>query len=176
MKEFTDVQTAAVAGGIFGAILVAAFACALVVLVLRIIANWKIFEKAGEKGWKSLIPIYCDYISYKITRMVPWFWVLIVCGIVGGFIVSSDVTFTEMLYNQEEFNFETFDVSQHLPAFLTEIVTCILSTIVGIIYAWRLKKAFKKSTGFFVGLLLLPSIFWLILAFGDSKYDKNFLK
>ena len=32
--------------------------------LLQIIANWRIFIKAGEDGWKSIIPIYGDYISY----------------------------------------------------------------------------------------------------------------
>ena len=31
--------------------------------ILQIIANWNIFTKAGEAGWKSLIPIYGDYVS-----------------------------------------------------------------------------------------------------------------
>ena len=26
--------------------------------LLQIIANWRIFTKAGEDGWKSIIPIY----------------------------------------------------------------------------------------------------------------------
>lgn len=29
--------------------------------ILQIIANWRIFIKAGEDGWKSIIPIYGDY-------------------------------------------------------------------------------------------------------------------
>ena len=32
--------------------------------ILQIIANWNIFTKAGEAGWKSIIPIYGDYVSY----------------------------------------------------------------------------------------------------------------
>ena len=32
--------------------------------ILQIIANWNIFTKAGEAGWKSLIPIYGDSVSY----------------------------------------------------------------------------------------------------------------
>ncbi len=39
----------------------------LVVLVALIIAMWKIFEKAGEAGWKSLIPFYGTYILFKIA-------------------------------------------------------------------------------------------------------------
>lgn len=29
-----------------------------IVAILLIVAQWKIFTKAGEKGWKSIIPIY----------------------------------------------------------------------------------------------------------------------
>ena len=30
--------------------------------LLQIIANWRIFTKAGEAGWKSIIPIYLSLI------------------------------------------------------------------------------------------------------------------
>lgn len=40
--------------------------------VLIIVAQWKIFTKAGEKGWKSLIPIYNMVIFYKISGLSPW--------------------------------------------------------------------------------------------------------
>lgn len=39
----------------------------LVVMVAMIVAMWKIFEKAGEAGWKSLIPFYSTYILFKIA-------------------------------------------------------------------------------------------------------------
>ena len=44
--------------------------------LLQIIANWRIFTKAGEAGWKSIIPIYGDYISYKIAS---WESYLLIC-------------------------------------------------------------------------------------------------
>ena len=34
----------------------------------------------------------------------------------------------------------------------------------------KLARAFGKGTGFAVGLILLPSIFYMILGFGDSVY------
>ena len=39
----------------------------LVITVLLIIAYWKIFEKAGEAGWKSIIPFYSLYVLTKIA-------------------------------------------------------------------------------------------------------------
>jgi len=35
--------------------------------IISIVAMWKIFEKAGEAGWKALIPFYREYIMYEIT-------------------------------------------------------------------------------------------------------------
>ena len=46
--------------------------------LLQIIANWRIFTKAGEAGWKSIIPIYGDYISYKIAWQPAYFWLTLV--------------------------------------------------------------------------------------------------
>ena len=37
------------------------------VIVITLIAQWKIFTKAGESGWKSIIPIYNLYILCKIV-------------------------------------------------------------------------------------------------------------
>ena len=43
----------------------------LIISVLTIIANWKIFTKAGEKGWKSLIPIYGTVVLFRIAGVSP---------------------------------------------------------------------------------------------------------
>lgn len=45
---------------------------ALVIGVIQLIATWKIFTKAGEKGWKSIIPIYNFVILFKISGLSPW--------------------------------------------------------------------------------------------------------
>src|ERR1700730_13482255 len=37
---------------------------------------WKIFEKAGEQGWKALVPVYNYYIWLKVLKR-PWWWVFI---------------------------------------------------------------------------------------------------
>ena len=53
----------ALAGAFSGASLLVS----LVLTVALVIALWKIFEKAGEAGWKSLIPFYNTYILFKIS-------------------------------------------------------------------------------------------------------------
>ena len=48
----------------------------IAIYVLIIIAQWRIFTKAGEKGWKSLIPIYNLVILFKIVGLSPWLLLL----------------------------------------------------------------------------------------------------
>ena len=54
--------TAAAAGALTGYII-----AILIVYVLLVIAQWKMFKKAGEAGWKALIPFYNTYILCKIV-------------------------------------------------------------------------------------------------------------
>ena len=45
-------------------------------LILLIIAHWMVFLKAGEKGWKSLIPIYSSYMLVKLADGNGWKFLL----------------------------------------------------------------------------------------------------
>ena len=38
----------------------------IVITVLSIIANWKVYTKAGREGWKCLIPVYNVYVLYDM--------------------------------------------------------------------------------------------------------------
>lgn len=55
------------AGGALAAAGIVSTLVALAIYVLQIIGWWKIFTKAGEAGWKSLIPLYNLYILYNIS-------------------------------------------------------------------------------------------------------------
>lgn len=46
------------------------------VWLLFIVAFWKVFEKAGYDGWKSLIPFYNTYILFEIAGMNGWMFLL----------------------------------------------------------------------------------------------------
>ena len=58
-------------------------ACSLIFCVLMLIATWKIFTKAGEAGWKCLIPIYNEYINVKIVDGNGWKFLLLLIPIVN---------------------------------------------------------------------------------------------
>ncbi len=57
-----------------------------VLLIVVIIAYWKIFTKAGEEGWKCIIPIYNIIILLKIVGR-PWWWLLLMLIPFVNFII-----------------------------------------------------------------------------------------
>ncbi|MBY0347289.1 MAG: hypothetical protein GTN67_04190 [Hydrotalea flava] len=98
----------------------------LAIILLVLIAQWKIFEKAGQPGWACIIPIYNFIVLMRVIGK-PWWWLLL-----------------------------------------------MLIPVVNIVFAiWSvnlLSKSFGKEEGFTIGLLILPFIFYPILAFGDATY------
>lgn len=58
----------------------------LAIAVVGIIGLWKVFEKAGEEGWKALIPFYNMYILYKITWGNGWLFLLLLIPIANAVI------------------------------------------------------------------------------------------
>ena len=66
----------------------------LAIIIVVIVAMWKVFTKAGQPGWGILIPIYNAYLLCKIAGKPGW-WVLLMfiplVNIVVAILVSIGV-------------------------------------------------------------------------------------
>ena len=112
----------------------------LAFFVLNIVAGWKIFEKAGQPGWASIVPFYNSDIRYKIFWGNGWlFFVPIVCTVLGG-----------------------------IPLLGTLLV--IVGVIINIVTLYKQSVAFGQGIGFTIGLSFLNPIFNILLAFGQYRY------
>lgn len=120
----------------------------IIYVVLAIVGNWKVYVKLGEPGWKSIIPIYNEYVLFNRIWEVKIFFVSLVISIISLMLKNAD-----LIYGFYVFNF--------------------ISAIIGCVLMYKLGKAFNKSAGFIVGLILLPLVFTLILAFDSSCYNPN---
>lgn len=105
----------------------------LAIAIIQIIAMWKLFNKAGEKGWKSIIPIYNFVTLFKISGLSPWLILVFLASII--------------------------------PVVGTIAVIALMAVL-----SYKLAKSFGKDGGWAVGLYFLAPIFYMILAFGKSKY------
>ena len=127
---------------LFNGIMIAYMIICIVIAVVAAIGMWKVFTKAGEKGWKSIIPVYNMYTLCKIIGVNPW-WILIV-------FLSSIVAFIPII------------------GVLAEMAVVIY---LNILVAKSTANAFGKDTGFAIGLYFLSPIFYCILGFGKAKYE-----
>lgn len=126
-------------------IVLAIFACIIGIacLVLIIVANCKIFKKAGEDWWKALIPLYNSWVETRIAGLA-WYWFVIFAGLTA--LVDS------------KWNSIVFGCALFLTSFN---------------YCYGMAKKFGKSNGFAVLMAILPVIGLPILAFGNAKYNKD---
>ena len=66
----------------------------LLVALLMIVAMWKIFVKAGQPGWASIIPIYNLYVWCKIVGRPGWWIILMLIpfvNIIVGIVLCIDM-------------------------------------------------------------------------------------
>lgn len=75
-----DPATVAAVGAFYG---IYAIIC-LVIGIIGIVAEWKIFTKAGEPGWACIVPIYNCYVLFKIAFGNGWMFLLLLVPIVNA--------------------------------------------------------------------------------------------
>ena len=119
--------------------------------LIKTIALWKAFTKAGEAGWKAIIPIYHTYIEYKIAGMKNWFWY----GLLIAFIFWIIAAFVP---DQQQL--------------LTDIA-CAIVWIIYIIVTFKFARKFGWGVFTSILFVLFYPICILILGFGNSKYQKK---
>lgn len=66
-----------------GAAMGVASVFALILMVIMIVANWKIFTKAGKPGWASIVPFYNMYTLFEVAGMNGWMFLLLLVPIVN---------------------------------------------------------------------------------------------
>ena len=125
----------------------------LIAGILTLVAYWRIYTKAGEEGWKAIIPIYGTYVLYKLTWDIKMFWIMFGC-FSGGFLLAIMEVFTGI----------------SLFVFLG-LIAVLVGIIIDLFQSHALSCSFGHGIGFTLGLLFLTPIFLLILAFGSSEYQ-----
>lgn len=115
----------------------------LAVAIFLIIAECKLYTKAGESWWKALVPVYSTWIEAKIAGLA-WWW----CPIYFGVAILS--SFSNLSY-----------------------IIAFALVVVSFNFNYNLAKKFGKSNGFAVLLTLLPVVGIPILAFGSSTYNAS---
>ena len=65
-----------------------------IIWLIAILSLWQVFDKAGEAGWKSIIPIYNTYVLSKIGGQPIWVFLLLFLpfvGLIGSLMIAFGV-------------------------------------------------------------------------------------
>lgn len=159
---------AAVAGAIGGMALII---CLLMFAfwILLIVARWKVFTKAGEAGWKSIIPIYADYVQWRIGwQKIALFWGYIGLVIVGSLLMSMGGLSADQISGAAAV--ASSDITNPLFAYGGAFVA-LAGYIIGLVGAYKLFQSFGYGIGFFILYIILPPIALLVLGFGSAQWQ-----
>ena len=127
---------------VMGMFLIFVLAISLILLVLKVVGRWKMFEKAGEAGWKAIIPIYNTYTQCKIVGISAyWIFIIFIGYLIGSFIIA------------------------------IKLITHIAVVYFSVMIAMSTARSFGKSDSIGIGLFLLPSVFNMIIGCDSSKYE-----
>ena len=120
------------------------FIAALVVIV---IGEVKLFQKAGKPGWAAIVPFYSTYVLVEISGLNWWYFLIAISGAI----------------------FNILGIDGLAP------VTLIASRAVNFFIFYNLGKKFKKDpTTYGVLGIFFPGILTAVLGFSkEAKYDSS---
>lgn len=121
------------------------------IYLLQAIGLWKIFKKAGQPGWKAIIPVYNTYILYKICWQTKIFWIAVVIAVIGALTA----TYTSGILFYLGWTLE------------------LISVIIRAVLFYNLSLSFGHGFLYFLGLYFLSPIFLPILGFSRAQYQGN---
>ena len=73
-------------------IVVVSLVFGLAVTVFYVYCMWRIFAKAGEPGWASLIPVYNTLVQLQVIQR-PWWWLLLMLVPGVNFVIAVVIVF-----------------------------------------------------------------------------------
>lgn len=125
--------------------------------LLQVIAHWRLFEKSGQKGWKSLVPILSQYTAYKTAWGGRAFWLMMLFTFAGSALIL----------------LSPFYPQYAMPFTVGVLVCAILTAVMNMVYFFKLSRAFGHGALFALGLIFLNPIFIIVLGLGKSQNVKR---
>lgn len=82
-------------------------------LIAYHIGLWKLFQKAGRRGWEALIPVYSYYIMLKLTGKPVWWMVMYFIPVIN--IIAGITLLIEFSKSYGKFSFGSHVASMLFP-------------------------------------------------------------
>ncbi len=165
--------------GIFFVILIGiAFLVALVMLVINFVSMWKLFEKAGEDGWKAIIPIYNTIIMSKIATGNYKLGIASLCTSAAYSLCMGVANTINAIATSGDGSLAILSLIS-LPLSLVSMVLSIGMAVLTGYFRYIFTESYGKETVWCVLSIFFGPIIYIVMAFdGKTSYvgPKNHIK
>lgn len=180
---------------VYGLTMMVSVIISLAISLFVVVCRWKLFTKAGEAGWASLIPYYSLYVECKIAGKKVCFWVISIvstilsvatCIYLSSFIDRIiELLFSTAGFDRRYMSLQETDDLYQLAGELVVLwaiimIVSIVLLIFNIIRFVGLSKSFGQTGWYALGFLFVPYVFYAVFAFsrsiqyvGDGRYVNN---
>ena len=111
-------------------------------IVINMIGLRKMFIKAKKPSWASFIPVYREWVICEMVG-VNTYWVIF--ALIGVFLISQ------------------------IPV-VGKILAVIIVIYYKILTSMGISRSFGKDKSFTVGVAFVPTLYYMILGYGNSEY------
>ena len=152
--------------GAFVVIYLIALLISIGIAVVKTIAMWKLFEKAGEPGWKSLIPFYN---FFEMTRLATGKYTIAIvyCVLIVPYMIC---------YMLGSF-MQAFSDGENAGVLATSLILVGVSMLallaIYVLFAYinyKFAQSYGKSTGFCIAMIFLSTIMTVVMGFDRNTY------
>lgn len=147
LLEITENQFRGIIAG-FGIFAIIVILLLIALVVFYIIAEVKLFKKAGKAGWEAIVPFYNNWVYVEISGL-EWYWfLLLIATTLASFLFGNNSAITSI---------------------------ASLATIFGsFVCNYNLAKKFHKEVSFAILMTIFPVVMVPLVAFSkDYVYDAN---
>lgn len=138
----------AVGVGVFALVMIITSLISIALMIFIIICNWKLLEKAGEPGWKAIIPFYNLYTISDIAMTKPTSIVVFIVYMVAYALIP-------------------LCLIPYLGMLVSIIISPLMYAAAGIIN-FSIPKAYGKDVGMCILSIFFAPIVRAILAFSKT--------
>ena len=146
-----DPADVALGAGLLGALAALIMVGTVVWFFISAIGYFKMFKKAGQRGWFAFIPVLREYALFRMSWTMQAFAVNIV--LLGIFQIAEE--------------------ADGILAGIAVLVGGIAWIVIQAKLMLRVAKSFGKGTGWALLLFFVPFVATMILGFSSAEYQGN---
>lgn len=139
----------------------------VLIAAIAVAAKWRVFQKMGYEGWKSLIPVYETFLTFKAIYGNGWMMLVLIAPFVMALPISIIMAIGMFLSNEVT---AIIGVPVMIIGLLLGVASAVLPVIFTIKLNFDMARAFRQSKAFGFGLWLVNPVMMVVLAFSKAAF------